>query len=253
MKKKLFVILFLSLVLAATVPLSASAGTISGFVLEDETDEPLPSGTSPYTNMRLWRQGPFGIEFVAYTDCYGREPQGCVDPNGRFELNKRYDGKEFVAGAYLLEIWANNGYMLERKEFNYTGGNVYLGVIQLEPELVRIVHVDTPDNIPSRGGVLSWAYTLVNEGRKAISLDVFALVSGPAEKWFSTNFPAKTKSVRLKDVALVEGSVNIPESLPDGFNICVNTYVTERGKPFRLLAQTGFCAMKGPAKGGGKG
>lgn len=227
-------------ILMLLFPLAAE-GAISGFVL-DKSGSVLPSFAYPYTSLYLYRIGGSGsAEFQAYTNC--SEGEGCVDLNGFFSFARTYLGAKLEAGVYILEVWAQE-HLLERVRFEYFGES-QLGPIFLDPQPVSIVLTNSPSVIPTEGGKINWSFELQNNSASPLRLDVISTLSAPAETAFWISVPLKTIRVRLKKNVTKEGRTEIPGELVDGFYVCVNIVVTEAGKPFRVLASSGFCALKG--------
>ncbi|OGF64804.1 hypothetical protein A2661_01850 [Candidatus Giovannonibacteria bacterium RIFCSPHIGHO2_01_FULL_45_24] len=235
-------LMVLLLALVLSIWGTAEAQTISGFLLDDE-GKPLPSAEWPYSSLYLLRKNPLSaqLEYVSSTDCWGTG-QGCVDKNGRFEFSAKYDGKGFENGQYIGELWAND-YLLKRKEFDLFGFDIYLGVVQLDPQPVRIEFEDLPTAFSD---TFEWSYHLTNLSEKALKLEVLSEISAPGETISWVNFPLKTVKANLKSgqTSAWAGKFKIPDPLPDGYSFCVSIAVRERGNPFRVYAQNGFCALK---------
>lgn len=216
-------------------PLAANAATISGWVVNETDNVPVP-----WSFLQLHKKD-VGSGYLTFVGGFSS-----ADGNYSFELPEPINFADAVFEEYLLEAKAEN-YTLSRVPIFFDSVNDIVVNVTLTSSAVvlelTLGQMMWDENLTT----LSWPIPLKNQTTEKQRVLVHAVYNGPVTTDFWSQFPAFSGIVSLDPSSCKEEvfSIFVPsEAVPEGYSVCLWVFVTKVGDPFTMYDGFYDCALK---------
>jgi hypothetical protein len=209
-------------------------GSISGRVVDAVTNAPISGGEPFYPSLVLSRcDNEFSCTDVLYAD---------VGSDGRFVLDREVDGTPFLAGTYMLIVYASQYQALSSAPFTVAENEDFdLGDLALTPWPIQLAEVEACV-LPAGSGVCEFSVKATNTLSTRFSGKAWSMVFADAldslpdgVNFWRTAFQTDTPlALRLGpgESKLLQFRFRVPRSVPDGVWICPQTYAGQAPNAF---------------------
>ncbi|HYO14830.1 MAG TPA: carboxypeptidase-like regulatory domain-containing protein [Thermoanaerobaculia bacterium] len=216
--------------------------SIQGRVVDAQTGEPLPGGSAPFVQVKLY--------FCrSVDDC---RPVGFTgtDAQGSFRFDSQ-TAALLSPGHYRIEVNAEQYVPFQTGFLSIPEGDYDAGDLALASRPVRI-RLEEPCTVPSSGGSCRFRVRISNgldtrlEGHAWSLADSIVSVSPVLiNATFQTSNP-KPVNLEPGESAIVAFAFHVPGSLADGTYVCIETFVAQRPGQFAVLGNLPvLCLQKG--------
>jgi hypothetical protein len=221
---------------------SPTIDSIEGRVVDAQTGEPLPGGSVPFAQVKLYFcRSPFDCRPVGST---------ATDARGSFRFDS--GAATLSPGNYQIEVQAEQYVPFQSGFLNIPEGDDYdAGELALESRPVRIV-LEEPCTVPSTGGSCRFQVRISNgldsrlRGHAwSVADSIVSVVPVLINATFQTGNP-KPVNLEPGESTVVSFAFPVPGDLPDGTYICLDTFVAQRPSQFTVLGNLPvLCLQKG--------
>jgi 5-hydroxyisourate hydrolase-like protein (transthyretin family) len=219
--------------------------SISGRVVESLSGTPLRGDAPPSASVELLRCDTSNIcSFVAAQH---------TDSNGSFRFERNFSGEPFEAGNYQLRAQAIEYQpgssdvfaVAENQDFDF-------GDLALDPFPIRFSEIRPCGDLPPEGGTCRFSVRINNRSLQPLSGRVWNIIDSFGIGSFIDLTRYQVGS-RLINVAPLQSTVvrfnfQVPDTVTDGVNVCVTTFVGQGDQPFFNTIgkiEPLFCIRKG--------
>jgi hypothetical protein len=217
-----------------TVSHLQAIGSISGSVVDAVTNVPVSGGEPFYPSLVLSRcDNEFSCTDVLYGD---------VGSDGRFVLDREFDGTPFLPSTYLLIVYASQYQAFSSEPFTVAENEDFdLGDLALTPWPIQLTDVGGCA-LPAGSGMCEFSVKATNTLSTRFSGKAWSLVSAfrmepfaDGTPFWGTTFQTDTPlALRLGpgESKLLHFRFRVPRSVPDGVWICPHTYTGQNPNAF---------------------
>ncbi|HEX3034568.1 MAG TPA: carboxypeptidase-like regulatory domain-containing protein [Thermodesulfobacteriota bacterium] len=221
-----------------TISPFVAAGSISGRVVDAETEEPLRGDVTPFAFVELYR--------CFDSECFEFVNFQSTDSEGRFLFNSDFAGNPLEVGTYQVVASAEQYQRNQTAPFEVgEGEDKDIGDIPLTPSFLQFVEVQPCSDLTPLGGTCEYSFRVRNNSSTTLEGAVWSIIDSSGIGSFvcftvfqTGRYGAQTPAPREVSIGPGESRVlrfqfQVPGTVANGAFICTQAY----------LAQ--FCISKG--------